>query len=293
MEFVLHFIYVVAISKAQAWSNLSAMEIAMLGYFNLHIIWLKLLIPWRFFRLWAMMDGIETTENMIRCMSNNYSALAFWRAWHRSFNRWITRYIYIPLATSSPFTSPQSRADGIAPTLTISAAGDVSSAVVNSEKDGHSVPADKVKSKDKRDKKSKSMQIGSVAWTILNMLCVFSFVAIWHDISLTLLTWGWLIVFFLIPELLLTHFAAPFRRAWWFRYVSALGAVCNILSMMAANLVGFAVGVDGVKSMIGAMFGSVAGFAVLGGSCAALFVGVQIMFEVREDEAARGIFLRC
>jgi protein-cysteine N-palmitoyltransferase HHAT len=48
-----------------------------------------------------MADGIETPENMLRCMSNNYSALAFWRAWHRSFNRWIIRYIYIPLGGSN------------------------------------------------------------------------------------------------------------------------------------------------------------------------------------------------
>jgi len=69
----------------------------MIGYFNLHHIWLKLVIPWRFFRLWSLIDNIDPPENMIRCMSDNYSTLAFWRAWHRSFNRWIIRYIYIPL----------------------------------------------------------------------------------------------------------------------------------------------------------------------------------------------------
>jgi hypothetical protein len=30
-------------------------------------------IIWRFFRLWAALDGIDTIENMARCMSNNYS----------------------------------------------------------------------------------------------------------------------------------------------------------------------------------------------------------------------------
>lgn len=53
---------------------------------------LQLLIPWRFFRLWALADGIDPPENMVRCMVNNYSALGFWRSWHRSYNLWIVRY---------------------------------------------------------------------------------------------------------------------------------------------------------------------------------------------------------
>jgi hypothetical protein len=52
---------------------------------------LQLLIPWRFFRLWALMDGIDPPENMVRCMANNYSTLGFWRSWHRSYNLWIIR----------------------------------------------------------------------------------------------------------------------------------------------------------------------------------------------------------
>jgi hypothetical protein len=51
----------------------------------------KLLLPWRFFRLWALADGIDPPENMVRCMANNYSTLGFWRSWHRSYNLWITR----------------------------------------------------------------------------------------------------------------------------------------------------------------------------------------------------------
>lgn len=30
-------------------------------------------------------------------MSNHYSVLAFWRAWHASFNQWLLRYMYLPL----------------------------------------------------------------------------------------------------------------------------------------------------------------------------------------------------
>src|SRR5271170_5672665 len=141
MEVILHYTYVVAISKARAWEGSTPFQLSMISYFNLQIIWLKLLIPWRFFRLWAIADGIETPENMLRCMSNNYSALAFWRSWHRSFNRWCIRYIYIPLG-------------------------------------------------------------GAQRRPIINTLAVFTFVAFWHDISLKLLVWGWLVVLFILPEIL-------------------------------------------------------------------------------------------
>lgn len=52
---------------------------------------LQLLIPWRFFRLWALLDGMDPPENMVRCMANNYSCSGFWRSWHRSYNLWIVR----------------------------------------------------------------------------------------------------------------------------------------------------------------------------------------------------------
>jgi protein-cysteine N-palmitoyltransferase HHAT len=96
-----------------------------------------------------MADGIETPENMLRCMSDNYSALAFWRAWHRSFNRWIIRYIYIPLGGSNR--------------------------------------------------------------PVVNTLAVFTFVAFWHDISLKLLVWGWLVTLFILPEVI-AHVVMPPKK---------------------------------------------------------------------------------
>lgn len=139
MEFTNHYMYMVAISKRQAWDDDPILQICMIGLFNLVLIWLKLLIIWRFFRLWALLDGIEAPENMIRCVINNYSALGFWRSWHRSFNLWIIRYIYIPLGGSDR--------------------------------------------------------------PMYNILIVFTFVAVWHDIQLRLLAWGWLISLFIVPEI--------------------------------------------------------------------------------------------
>lgn len=148
METMMHLFYVVAIKDSKSWAGFSSLQIFTLGYFNLNFIWLKLLIIWRFFRLWALFDGVETQENMLICMSNNYSGLEFWRGWHASYNRWLIRYLYIPF--------------------------------------------------------------GGARRRVLNSFLIFTFVAIWHDIELKLLAWGWLIVLFILPEMVcLQYFCTP------------------------------------------------------------------------------------
>ena len=81
---------------------------------------------------------MDPPENMIRCMANNYSALGFWRAWHRSYNLWIVRYLYIPL--------------------------------------------------------------GGARRLAATSILIFTFVALWHDLSPRLLAWGWLAALFILPE---------------------------------------------------------------------------------------------
>nr|AAO25613.1 GUP1 [Nakaseomyces delphensis] len=231
MELILHFFYVVAISKTKAWDNDSPFEISMIGLINLNIIWFKLMIPWRLFRLWALLDGVDTPENMIRCVDNNYSALAFWRAWHRSYNKWVVRYIYIPLGGSKN--------------------------------------------------------------RVLTSLAVFSFVAVWHDIELKLLLWGWMIVLFLLPEMFASRYFAQFKDKAWYRHICALGGAVNIWLMMIANLFGFCLGSDGTKKLLTSMFATWSGFLFVLLSFMSLFVGVQIMFEIREEEKRKGIDLKC
>ncbi|KAG0743275.1 hypothetical protein G6F62_004902 [Rhizopus arrhizus] len=228
MELTLHFLHVVAISKAKAWEGNSPLELSMVGYFNLVIIWMKLLIPWRFFRLWSLADGIWVEENMVRCMSNNFSAQRFWKSWHRTFNRWTIRYIYIPL--------------------------------------------------------------GGTKYFAYNMWLVFTFVALWHDIELKLLAWGWLISLFLLPEIIASKVFSEkkYGDKPYYRFVCGLGAVGNILMMMIANLVGFSVGLDGVKEMLTKIFGTANGLSFLLSVSFCLFVAVQIMFEIRETEKRRG-----
>ena len=67
------------------------------GFVTLNFMYLKFLSIWRLFRCWALADGMDPPENMRRCVNNNYSFAGFWRAWHASLNRWIVRYLYVPL----------------------------------------------------------------------------------------------------------------------------------------------------------------------------------------------------
>ena len=231
MEVILHYIYVVAVSKAKAWHGDTPFQISMIGFFNLNIIWLKLLIPWRLFRFWALCDDIDPPENMIRCMDNNFSAMQFWRAWHRSFNKWVIRYIYVPL--------------------------------------------------------------GGSKYRILGSLAVFSFVAIWHDIELRLLIWGWLVVIFLLPEIIATKLVRPYRDEWWYRHLCACGAVVNIWMMMLANLFGFCLGKDGMVALLQDMLTTFDGLVFFVCSSACLFIASQVMFELRESERRRGIDVKC
>ena len=76
-------------------------------------------------------------------MANNYSTFGFWRSWHRSYNLWIIRYIYVPLGGSKN--------------------------------------------------------------VVLNTVLVFSFVALWHDLTFKLLMWGWLVSLFVVPELVASY----------------------------------------------------------------------------------------
>lgn len=233
METLIHVMHIVAIKDAHAWSGMTPAQLSLIGFWNLIFVWLKLLLPWRFFRLWALADGLDPPENMVRCMANNYSALGFWRAWHRSYNLWIVRYLYVPL--------------------------------------------------------------GGTRRLAATSILVFTFVALWHDLSPRLLAWGWLAALFILPEVAARK-ALPsslFGDKWWYRHVCAAGGVCNVLLMMGANLVGFVLGVDGARYFAHELISSWAGIRFLFGACACLFVGVQLMFEYREEELRRGIQRRC
>jgi D-alanyl-lipoteichoic acid acyltransferase DltB (MBOAT superfamily) len=166
---------------------------------------------------------------MLRCMSNNYSGMAFWRSWHRSFYLWILRYIYIPLGGSK-----------------------------------------------------------SVIWSIWP---VFMFVAVWHDMRLHLLAWSWLICLFFLPEIMAGWLKERLRMEEWdnYRFIAGLAATVSICMMMTANLVGFAVGIDGMK-MLWRSIVTVKGALFLLNALCTTYSASQVMFEIRAEERRKGIF---
>ncbi|XP_020581794.1 putative membrane-bound O-acyltransferase C24H6.01c [Phalaenopsis equestris] len=100
METMTHFLYYNAFANSGLWRQFSPLEIFIIGYGVINFIWLKFLLIWRYFRFWSLVAGIETIENMPMCLNNCYSLETFWKSWHASFNKWIVRYMYIPLGGS-------------------------------------------------------------------------------------------------------------------------------------------------------------------------------------------------
>ena len=161
--------------------------------------------------------------------------------------------------------------------------------------------------------------LGGTKNSIWSTVLIFSFVALWHDLSFTLLTWGWLVSLFILPELAARYFVSPSKVSLptrssinsgliahiqygskpWYRHVCALGAIFNILMMMTANLIGFVMGTDGISYLLGRVLSGwegklilvcraphrldipVTGLSFMGFTSFCLFVGTQVMFEYR------------
>ena len=105
-----HFIYIHVLLNNQRKQNRQALADFKKDYphyiyyclvFNrLVFVFMKYDVIWKISRLWGWMDGICCEDNINRCVYNNYSFEGFWRQWHRSFNVWLIRYMYIPMGGS-------------------------------------------------------------------------------------------------------------------------------------------------------------------------------------------------
>jgi D-alanyl-lipoteichoic acid acyltransferase DltB (MBOAT superfamily) len=234
LEALTHSLHANAAAVSRAWRGaaggppLTPPQLGAVGYWTLLFMWLKFTAIWRFFRLWALAAGVAPPENMTRCVNNNYDVEGFWRHWHASFNRWLVRYLYVPL--------------------------------------------------------------GGAAWRLANVWAVFTFVALWHDLlEPRLLGWAWASALCLAPELaakrLARHPALAARaHTAAFRHARAAAAALNITALMAANLVGFVLGLDGVDYFLREIF-SAHGARFAAAMLAAFFAAAHVMFEIREGEA--------
>ncbi|KAK9282339.1 hypothetical protein L1049_005255 [Liquidambar formosana] len=100
MEIMTHLFYYNAFAISGLWKQLSPLDVFIIGYGVLNFMWLKFFLLWRYFRFWSLISGIEAPENMPRCINNCYNLESFWKNWHASFNKWLVRYMYIPLGGS-------------------------------------------------------------------------------------------------------------------------------------------------------------------------------------------------
>jgi D-alanyl-lipoteichoic acid acyltransferase DltB (MBOAT superfamily) len=66
MEYLLHRCPFFAVAASGLLNRLTPAQTAVTSYLLLKLMWLKFLLLWRFFRLWAMLDGVTPPENMTR-----------------------------------------------------------------------------------------------------------------------------------------------------------------------------------------------------------------------------------
>ncbi|KAF3964701.1 hypothetical protein CMV_011048 [Castanea mollissima] len=100
IELMTHLFQYNAFAISGLWKQLSPMDVFIIGYGVLNFMWLKFFLIWRYFRFWSLICGIEAPENMPRCINNSHNLEGFWKNWHASYNKWLVRYMYIPLGGS-------------------------------------------------------------------------------------------------------------------------------------------------------------------------------------------------
>ena len=60
MELLTHAAPAMAVAASGAYSKMAPLQLMMFCFVLLKLMWLKFLVIWRFFRLWALLDGVET-----------------------------------------------------------------------------------------------------------------------------------------------------------------------------------------------------------------------------------------
>lgn len=101
LQFQLHFNFLNAIREQHdVFDSMTIAQKLAFFLFTLGFLWMKFNFLWKFFRLVAFVDGVESPEDMNRCFSDTLTIQSFWKDWHSSFNLWIVRYMYIPMGGS-------------------------------------------------------------------------------------------------------------------------------------------------------------------------------------------------
>lgn len=131
--------------------------------------------------------------------------------------------------------------------------------------------------------------LGGATWRALNVWLIFTFVAVWHDLELRLLGWAWLMALLFTPELLVKWagsqpWCIPDKSGRTFRYAAGLAAALNIVLLIAANMVGFVLGLDGIQPFLQQVLGQPRFLPLVLLAC---FCGAQLMLALRDVEASK------
>ncbi|CAM9655021.1 unnamed protein product [Chrysoparadoxa australica] len=229
MEVAMRYYPVFALARSGVFRLLAPGSLCIFVYGLLQTMWVKFLVIWRFARLWCLLDGVNPPENMTRCVSNSQKLSDFWRGWHCSFNKWLIRYIYVPLGGSK-----------------------------------------------------------SQHW---NIFVVFGFVALWHDWQPKLFVWGLMngLVFACERSICAWYHSSEALSGLrshlaWNRLISTLAAVACQFLLITANVVGYAVGIEGTGAAMSIVGKAGAGWAAAG-TFMTLAGGVLLMFDLEERRA--------
>ena len=102
-------------------------------------------------------------------------------------------------------------------------------------------------------------------------------------------------VLFVAPEIVANK---TLKRENWthgemsWRVMCVFGSLGNVVLMMGANLVGFALGVDGVRDLVRGVVGW-GGVGTVVACAGSLFAAVMVMKEIRAGEKRRGVDIKC
>ena len=99
---------------------------------------------------------------------------------------------------------------------------------------------------------------GSSSNKFINTLIVFTFVALWHDLTWRVFHWAWIVTAIFAPELIGTYL---WRKSIFFkqlklqrplvaRILKTAALMTNMLLLIACNMVGYVFGVDGLKELL-------------------------------------------
>jgi D-alanyl-lipoteichoic acid acyltransferase DltB (MBOAT superfamily) len=98
---------------------------------------------------------------------------------------------------------------------------------------------------------------GSRRNRLFNILIVFTFVALWHDLTWRVFHWAFLVVAIMAPELVCTAIYRTHMKTFRQRFpllgkiVKSIFATFNTQMLVLANMVGYVFGLEGVQTLIG------------------------------------------